>query len=154
LYLFPFYANVVHLHGHTFQVLYRSPPNTKYNDQIFYPIDQTPVRRDVIVVPPRGFVILAFRADNPGIWFLYAPYLFSDPRHCHIDWHVLMGMIAQFVEAPDVMQTQLKIPSQLRRQCKMDQCKGLTWTKESEILKLQAPWWTKLVKLCRSVFRF
>jgi hypothetical protein len=66
-----------------------------------------------------------------------------------------MGMIAQFVEAPDIMQTLLTIPSQLRRQCKMDQCKGLTWkSKESETLKLQAPWWTRLVKLCRSVFRF
>ena len=72
----PLIANLVHLHGHTFQVLYRSPPNTAYNDKIFYPIDKTPVRRDVIVVPNRGFVILAFRADNPGIWFLYLPHLF------------------------------------------------------------------------------
>jgi FtsP/CotA-like multicopper oxidase with cupredoxin domain len=64
-------ANLVHLHGHTFQVLYRSPPKTTYNSLIAYPIDPTPVRRDVILVPNNGFVILAFRADNPGVWFLY-----------------------------------------------------------------------------------
>jgi hypothetical protein len=68
-----------------------------------------------------------------------------------------MGMIAQFVEAPDVMQTQLTVPSQIRKQCKMNECKGLTWQskgKEFETLQLQAPWWTRFVKFCRSLFRF
>jgi iron transport multicopper oxidase len=64
-------ADLVHLHGHTFQVLYRSPPKTTYDPKAAYSIDPTPVRRDVILVPNNGFVILAFRADNPGIWFLY-----------------------------------------------------------------------------------
>jgi iron transport multicopper oxidase len=61
---------LVHLHGHTFQVLYRSPPNSVYNNNTHYPFPENPVRRDVIFVNPKGFVIVAFRADNPGVWFL------------------------------------------------------------------------------------
>jgi FtsP/CotA-like multicopper oxidase with cupredoxin domain len=61
---------LVHLHGHTFQVLYRSPPNSTYNRNQPYKIPANPVRRDVIFVNPKGFVIIAFRADNPGVWFL------------------------------------------------------------------------------------
>jgi hypothetical protein len=37
--------------------------------------------------------------------------------HYHIEFHVLIGMIAQFVEAPDVMQQTLTIPQVLYDQC-------------------------------------
>jgi iron transport multicopper oxidase len=52
--------------------LYRSDQKTSYNSSKSYPIPENPVRRDVIVVKNFGFVILAFRADNPGVWFLYS----------------------------------------------------------------------------------
>ena len=60
---------LVHLHGHTFQVLYRSPPKTKYSQDAAYPVPENPIQRDVLVVNPGGFAIVAFRADNPGVWF-------------------------------------------------------------------------------------
>lgn len=43
--------------------------------------------------------------------------------HCHIDWHVVIGMIAQFVEAPDVMQKTLQVPQKIYDQCSTNQCK-------------------------------
>ena len=42
----------------------------------------TAVRKDTIIVPAGGFVVVAFIADNPGYWFL----------HCHIEVHQLEGM--------------------------------------------------------------
>jgi hypothetical protein len=62
----------VHLHGHSFQVLYRSDSDAGHFDPDNVPkLPANPVRRDVILVKSNGFAILAFRADNPGTWFLY-----------------------------------------------------------------------------------
>ncbi|KAH8892839.1 hypothetical protein GQ53DRAFT_793693 [Thozetella sp. PMI_491] len=41
-----------------------------------------PVRRDTVYVPPWGYVVLRFLADNDGIWAL----------HCHVLWHQASGM--------------------------------------------------------------
>lgn len=38
--------------------------------------------------------------------------------HCHIDWHVVAGMAAQFIEAPFEMQKRLTVPKQVAQQCK------------------------------------
>ncbi|XP_025262344.1 laccase-15 [Camponotus floridanus] len=38
--------------------------------------------KDTVIVPNTGFVILRFKADNPGWWFL----------HCHFLWHTATGM--------------------------------------------------------------
>jgi iron transport multicopper oxidase len=62
---------VVHLHGHSFQVLYRSEANAGAFDPNNLPdFPENPVRRDVILVNAGGYVILAFRADNPGAWYV------------------------------------------------------------------------------------
>ena len=68
---------IVHLHGHTFQVLYRSKEKTPFDSSKSYPIPDNPVRRDVVVVNSFGFVIVAFRADNPGVWFLSSSHDYS-----------------------------------------------------------------------------
>ncbi|PYH85198.1 hypothetical protein BO82DRAFT_328672 [Aspergillus uvarum CBS 121591] len=102
-----------HLHGHNFQVIDRYP---SYGPDFFefadagipQPFDANnhsaypayPPRRDVIVVPPEGYVVLRFRADNPGVWFF----------HCHIDWHLMQGLAMTFVEAPLLIQEKLTIP--------------------------------------------
>jgi iron transport multicopper oxidase len=66
---------IVHLHGHVFQVVYRSEEDAgEYNDSMQLDFPANPMRRDTIQVKPNGFVILRFRADNPGIWLF----------HCHI----------------------------------------------------------------------
>ena len=77
---------IVHLHGHSFQVLYRSEDNagTFQLDNIpEFPVN--PMRRDVLLIPPAGYAILAFRADNPGAWFLYdliSPLPSLSPKLC------------------------------------------------------------------------
>ncbi|KAF7341780.1 Laccase 17 [Mycena sanguinolenta] len=69
-----------HLHGHAFDVVQSASGPTNYVN---------PPRRDVIGVD-QGGVIIRFRADNPGPWFL----------HCHIDWHLEAGLAVVFAEAP------------------------------------------------------
>jgi hypothetical protein len=55
-----------------FQVLYRSDKNAGHFDPENLPeFPANPVRRDVVLVNGLGFAIIAFRADNPGTWFLY-----------------------------------------------------------------------------------
>ncbi|XP_064606396.1 uncharacterized protein LOC135471205 [Liolophura sinensis] len=39
-------------------------------------------RKDTIIVPSGGYVVLRLVADNPGLWFM----------HCHIEMHTLDGM--------------------------------------------------------------
>ncbi|KAF8753830.1 multicopper oxidase family [Rhizoctonia solani] len=53
-----------------------------------------PPRRDVVRVSSTG-VILRFRTDNPGPWFV----------HCHIDWHLEAGLAVVFAEAPSETRT-------------------------------------------------
>ncbi|KAF9256451.1 laccase B [Marasmius fiardii PR-910] len=56
-----------------------------------------PVRRDVVNTGGGSDnVTFRFRTDNPGPWFL----------HCHIDWHIEVGLAAVFAErVPEWQQT-------------------------------------------------
>ncbi|KAL1900129.1 laccase, multicopper oxidase, benzenediol:oxygen oxidorectuctase [Sporothrix stenoceras] len=86
-------AHPMHLHGHDFLVLGRADFN---NPSAFKASDvasfngNNPVRRDVTMLPPLGWVAIAYRADNPGTWLM----------HCHIAWHVSGGLAVSFVERP------------------------------------------------------
>ncbi|KAG8723079.1 laccase [Ceratobasidium sp. 395] len=71
----------IHLHGHVFDVVQSLGGTANYVN---------PPRRDVVRVSTTG-VILRFRTDNPGPWFV----------HCHIDWHLEAGLALVFAEAPD-----------------------------------------------------
>lgn len=104
-----------HLHGHAFQVLYRSDeeagdwdPEALKNGSVTFPA--APMRRDTLLVRPNGNFVIRFRSDNPGVWLF----------HCHIEWHVDSGLILTFVEAPLQLQTQLtgKIPADHIDACK------------------------------------
>ena len=86
-----------HLHGHNFQVLPLDGPYPAF-----------PVRRDTVTVPALGGLRLRFRADNPGVWLF----------HCHIEWHVVSGLVATFVVAPDVLQRKLHVPKEQLRICR------------------------------------
>ncbi|KAI9230950.1 MAG: Cupredoxin, partial [Piptocephalis tieghemiana] len=85
-----------HLHGHDFQVL--SWVNSTFYDPIespkLYNLDN-PIRRDTSTVPGPGHTVLRFRADNPGVWAF----------HCHLEWHLQMGLVANLVEQPKVVST-------------------------------------------------
>ncbi|KAI0479649.1 Cupredoxin [Xylaria cf. heliscus] len=79
-----------HLHGHQFQIIDRPKSNagnwTRTNVNSL-----TPIRRDTIAVYSKSYAVLRIRATNPGV-FLF---------HCHIEWHVEMGLSATLIEAPE-----------------------------------------------------
>ncbi|KAB2570897.1 Laccase-2 [Lasiodiplodia theobromae] len=85
----------IHMHGHDFAVL--AQENRTY-DESRDPIEtfnlNNPPRRDVVFLPSNGFVALAFKPDNPGIWLV----------HCHIAWHASSGLALQILERqPDIL---------------------------------------------------
>ena len=109
-------SHPIHLHGHSFQVLdigYGSYSDVngsliKANSNVscngnekcpmpswsngFEPtfsIDARTIRKDTIIVPAGGYVVLHFISNNPGYWFM----------HCHIEVHQLEGMTQIINEA-------------------------------------------------------
>lgn len=66
--------------GHDFVVLGRSPDGAASGapEYLFSASDvaslkgSNPLRRDVTMLPPRGWIAIAFKTDNPGAWLLYA----------------------------------------------------------------------------------
>ena len=83
----------MHLHGHDVYTLARGvglylPGTTKLNLE-------NPTRRDTVLLPASGFLVLAFETDNPGIWLL----------HCHIAWHLHHGLAMTVVERREDIQT-------------------------------------------------
>ncbi|OOQ87755.1 laccase [Penicillium brasilianum] len=101
-----------HLHGHHFYILTIQestygwgsydpftdpyPPGLEPNpesapetdpptpaDSSYQPYDLSRAAlRDTVQIPSRGYAVLRFRADNPGVWLF----------HCHILWHLATGM--------------------------------------------------------------
>ncbi|KAL1917392.1 uncharacterized protein VTP21DRAFT_5048 [Calcarisporiella thermophila] len=100
-------AHPFHLHGHQFQVLGRG--NSTPYDPASAPLPEkaNPVRRDTVQIPKGGYVVLRFRADNPGVWFF----------HCHIEWHLEAGLAMTFIEAPLEAQKRIRPPQQIYDQC-------------------------------------
>lgn len=89
-----------HLHGHNFQVVARSEgTDDDDNPQIYDPLQapkfpEYPMVRDTVMVNANGYVVLRFKASNPGVWFF----------HCHVDWHLEQGLAITFVESPKSLQ--------------------------------------------------
>jgi len=87
-----------HLHGHDFWVIAKG--NGSYPDHQWYS-PANPVLRDTELliadnvnlpnITGCGWLQLRFQADNPGVWFF----------HCHIEWHLIMGMGTVWVERRD-----------------------------------------------------
>ncbi|KAK4235038.1 multicopper oxidase [Achaetomium macrosporum] len=80
-----------HLHGHRFQILDRPDSGTGPWPGRDTNYASTPILRDTVTVMPKSYTVLRFKADNPGVWLF----------HCHIEWHVEMGLTATIIEAPD-----------------------------------------------------
>ena len=68
----------MHLHGHEFQVV-------EINDQRF-----SGAVRDTVLVPPGHKVVVAFDANNPGLWAL----------HCHLLYHLGRGDVHDLALRP------------------------------------------------------
>ncbi|ORZ13984.1 Cupredoxin [Absidia repens] len=95
-----------HLHGHTFYMAGRGN-GTWTGDRSSTEWSSNPMSRDTILIPAEQYVIIRFRADNPGPWFF----------HCHIDWHLESGLAATFIVAPDVAQQRMTLPQAFKDVC-------------------------------------
>ncbi|KAK4192346.1 putative laccase precursor [Podospora australis] len=86
-YFNPPISHPLHWHGHDVLLLAASP--TPF-DPILSPLSwnyNNPPRRDTIMVPAGGYVAVALRPNNPGVWLV----------HCHIAWHSSAGLALQMV---------------------------------------------------------
>lgn len=75
----------IHLHGHDFYILAQGTGTFNSSDLVSL---TNPTRRDVANLPGSGYLVIAFKTDNPGAWL----------AHCHIGWHTEQGLAFQFVE--------------------------------------------------------
>ncbi len=128
----------VHLHGHTFQVAgifypeyYENATKKAPNPNITCKNDPsctnpgwttTPmdgsvnnktVRKDTIVIPAGGYVVIHFVANNWGYWYM----------HCHIEPHFIEGM-AVVINELNELQNPPPEPLKLLR------CGNFNWTVE------------------------
>ncbi|KAJ6644336.1 Laccase-2 [Pseudolycoriella hygida] len=84
-----------HIHGTGFHVIGmgRSPDTNVKKINLKHALDLDrrgllhrqfghPPLKDTIAVPNNGYVVVRFRADNPGYWLF----------HCHFQFHILIGM--------------------------------------------------------------
>ena len=83
-------AHPIHLHGHDFALLAQSNETYPGNLTAIKPklLLDNPPRRDVALLPLEGYLVIAFKTDNPGAWLL----------HCHIAWHASSGLGLQILE--------------------------------------------------------
>ncbi|KAI8334409.1 Cupredoxin [Chlamydoabsidia padenii] len=95
-----------HLHGHTFYMVGRGN-GTWTGDHSTTEWFSNPMSRDVILVKSMTYVVIRFRADNPGAWFF----------HCHVDWHLESGLAATFIVAPEVAQQRMTLPQAFKDVC-------------------------------------
>ncbi|OJA20441.1 hypothetical protein AZE42_05733, partial [Rhizopogon vesiculosus] len=91
----------MHLHGHSFDVV-QSAGNSTFNYL-------NPVRRDVVSAGDNGSqIVIRWVTDNSGPWFL----------HCHIDWHLDMGLAVVMAESPsDTFAHNNPIPAEWDQLC-------------------------------------
>jgi FtsP/CotA-like multicopper oxidase with cupredoxin domain len=99
----------IHLHGHNMFVL---KTGTGVWDGSVVNAGN-PQRRDVQLLPAGGFLAMQLTADNPGAW----------PLHCHIGWHVSIGLYITVLERPDDI-AKLNIPPIMAQTCR----DWATWT--------------------------
>ncbi|KAI0408512.1 multicopper oxidase-domain-containing protein [Xylaria palmicola] len=94
----------MHLHGHDFLVLGASATGagTFTQADVAGLKGANPTRRDVTMLPGGGWLVLAFRADNPGNWLF----------HCHIAWHVSGGLSVDFLERVPEQKAQINLLDQ------------------------------------------
>jgi hypothetical protein len=65
---------------------------------------------------PYGWVVIQFKADNPGLWYL----------HCHISWHLFLGMNVIFDVASKSLWNSVKKLAKLPDTFKNEFCGDIT----------------------------
>ncbi|KAF2131518.1 multicopper oxidase [Dothidotthia symphoricarpi CBS 119687] len=76
----------IHLHGHDFYIV--GSGSGTWDGTTAGLTLSNPTRRDTSTLPPGGYLLMAFPADNPGMWIM----------HCHIAFHASQGLSMQFME--------------------------------------------------------
>ena len=67
-------------------------PNPRFRSpDTSFPIDKYTVRKDTFILPAGGYVVVQFRSNNAGYWFM----------HCHVELHQREGMVLIVREAVD-----------------------------------------------------
>ncbi|KAM7197452.1 putative laccase precursor [Naviculisporaceae sp. PSN 640] len=89
----------VHLHGHDFLILGIGAGTFNANTMTSQLNFNNPTRRDVVQMPGSGWVVIAYKMDNPGCWLM----------HCHIGWHVAGGLGIQFLERKSEIKGLMKL---------------------------------------------
>ena len=89
----------IHLHGHKFWILGSGSGSFPYNTVADAPnniiaFENIPYR-DVALLPPSGWLVLRYEANNPGAWML----------RCQAQWPLLGGMAAVMVEDEKQLET-------------------------------------------------
>ncbi|CAG8534192.1 4898_t:CDS:2, partial [Racocetra persica] len=64
---------------------------------------QDPPIRDTTIIPANGWSVLRMRTENPGVWSF----------HCHIEWHIELGMAEQLVFVPSKLKD-FKLPDSVK----------------------------------------
>lgn len=75
----------IHLHGHDLFILAQGEQGKVSDGTLAL---KNPPRRDTAFISQGSDLVIAFKADNPGIWLM----------HCHIGWHIEEGFALQFLE--------------------------------------------------------
>nr|ABY89704.1 laccase precursor [Phoma sp. UHH 5-1-03]ABY89705.1 laccase precursor [Phoma sp. UHH 5-1-03] len=81
-------AHPIHLHGHDSYILGQGTGQFNVTTHFSQLRFNNPPRRDVAQLQGGGWLVLAYPTDNPGAWLM----------HCHIAFHVGMGLSIQFLE--------------------------------------------------------
>jgi hypothetical protein len=81
-------AHPIHLHGHDSHILGAGTGTFSVANNFNQLRFTNPPRRDVAQLPGGGWLVIAYPTDNPGAWLM----------HCHIAFHVGMGLSIQFLE--------------------------------------------------------
>ncbi|XP_022740762.1 L-ascorbate oxidase-like [Durio zibethinus] len=79
-------AHPWHLHGHDFWVLGYGEGKFNLSRDIEKYNLVDPIMKNTVPLHPYGWTALRFQADNPGVWLF----------HCHIEAHLLLGMLVVF----------------------------------------------------------
>ncbi|EJD50994.1 multicopper oxidase [Auricularia subglabra TFB-10046 SS5] len=92
-----------HLHGHKFWIM--GTGDGRYQGQDVDGVEN-PLIRDTHLIPSFTWTVLRFVADNPGAWAF----------HCHISWHMAIGLLVQFYTLPSAA-ANLTLPQAMVEQC-------------------------------------
>ncbi|KAL0274857.1 UNVERIFIED_CONTAM: hypothetical protein PYX00_002890 [Menopon gallinae] len=113
-----------HLHGYSFRVIGMDRLGNNVTKEKIQDIDkkgllmrnlkEAPIK-DTVTVPDGGYTIIRFLADNPGYWLF----------HCHIEFHMELGMALIFKVGED--------SDYPRQPPHFPQCNNFYPTEESEI---------------------